>query len=79
MSIEEQIEVISTGSALYTNIKLLLDLIQEADLSMFVNAWEGLEASLLPSLKDARDELYEDMCEAKERLENGGSSDAKKV
>ena len=71
MSIEEQIEVISTGSPIYTNIELLLDLIQEADLHIFVNAEVELKSFLRPILENARDKLRRDLYEAKERLENG--------
>lgn len=71
MSIEEQIEVISTGSALYTNIEQLLDLIYDADMRLFVNAEEEVKSFLRPILEDARSKLYKDLSEAKERLENG--------
>ena len=71
MSIEEQIEVISTGSALYTNIEHLLDLIYDADMSLFVNAEVELKSFLQPILEDARSKLRKDISEAKERLENG--------
>jgi hypothetical protein len=71
MSIEEQIEVISTGSPLYTNIELLLDLIQEADMHLFVNAEVEVKTFLRISLEDARNKLRRDLSEAKERLENG--------
>lgn len=71
MSIEEQIEVISTGSVLYANIDRLLDLIQDADMSLFVNAEVEVKSFLRPILEDARSKLYKDISEAKERLENG--------
>ena len=71
MSIEEQIEVISTGSALYTNIEQLLDLIYDADMRLFVNAEEEVKSFLRPILEDARSKLYKDISEAKEQLENG--------
>lgn len=71
MSIEEQIEVISTGSALYANIDHLLDIIQDADMSLFVNAEVEVKSFLRPILEDARSKLYKDISEAKERLENG--------
>ena len=71
MSIEEQIEVISTGSVLYANIDRLLDLIQDADMSLFANAEDEVKSFLRPILEDARSKLYKDISEAKERLENG--------
>ena len=71
MSIEEQIEVISTGSVLYANIDRLLDLIQDADMSLFVNAENEVKSFLRPILEDARSKLYKDISEAKERLGNG--------
>lgn len=71
MSIEEQIEIISTGSALYTSIEQMLDLVQEADLHLFVNAEVVLKSFLRPILEDARSKLYKDISEAKERLEKG--------
>lgn len=71
MSIEEQIEVISTGSSLYTSIEQLLDLIQEADMHLFVNAEEEVKTFLRSALEDASSKLRKDMYEAKERLENG--------
>lgn len=71
MSIEEQIEVISTGSVLYANIDRLLDLIQDADMSLFVNAEVEVKSFLRPILEDARSKLYKDISEAKERLGNG--------
>lgn len=70
MSIEEQIEVISTGSALYTSIERLLDLIQEADMRLFVNAEVLVKSFLQPELEDAIYKLKKDISEAKERLEN---------
>jgi hypothetical protein len=70
MSIEEQIEIISTGSVLYANIDHLLDIIQDADMSLFVNAEEEVKSFLRPMLEDARYKLRKDISEAKERLEN---------
>lgn len=79
MSIEEQIEVISTGSALYTSIEQLLDLIQEANMGLFVNAEVLVKSFLQPELEDAMYKLRKDISEAKERLGNvlntGGTSD----
>lgn len=68
MSIEEQIEVISTGSALYTSIDHLLDLICDADMSLFVNAEVLVKSFLRPELEDAMSKLRKDISEAKERL-----------
>jgi hypothetical protein len=70
MSIEEQIEIISTGSVLYANIDHLLDIIQDADMSLFVNAEKEVKSFLRPMLEDARYKLRKDISEAKERLEN---------
>lgn len=70
MSIEEQIEVISTGSALYTNIEHLLDLIYDADMHLFVNAEDEVKAFLRSALEDARSKLNKDLYEAKKQLEN---------
>ena len=75
MSIERQIEVISTGSALLPLIEQLLDLICDADLSIFANAEVELESFLRSSLEGARWKLGKDISEAKERLKNGDSSD----
>lgn len=74
MDIEEQIEVISTGSALYTSIERLLDLISDADMRLFVNAEVLVKSFLQPELEDARWKLGKDISEAKERLKNGVES-----
>lgn len=74
MSIEEQIEVISTGSVLYASIEQMLDLIQEADMSMFTNSEEEVKTFLRSALEDARSKLRKDVFEARERLENGVKS-----
>jgi len=71
MSIEGQIEVIATGSALIPLIEQLLDLICDADVSIFANAGVELGSFLRPSLEDARWKLGKDIDEAKERLKNG--------
>lgn len=70
MSIEEQIEVISTGSALYNSIEQLLDFVQEADMHLFVNAEVEVKTFLRSALEDARSKLNKDLYEAKKRLEN---------
>lgn len=71
MSIEEQSKIISTGSALYTIIEHLLNVIEDADMHMFVHSEEEVKSFLRPILEDARRKLTEDMHEAYERLENG--------
>lgn len=71
MDIEEQIYVISTGSKLCTLIEPLLDLIDNADMSLFVNAEVEVKSFLRSSLKDASSKLAKDIYEAKEQLRNG--------
>lgn len=71
MDIEEQIYVISTGSKLRTLIEPLLDLIDNEDMSVFVNAEVEVKSFLRSSLEDASSKLAKDIYEAKEQLRKG--------
>jgi hypothetical protein len=71
MSIEELSNIIATGSALYSIIEHLMDVIDDADMSLFANAKEEVKSFLRPILEDARNKLSKDIYDAKERLENG--------
>lgn len=70
MSIDEQIEIISTGSTFHTLIEHLLDLIYDADMHLFVNAEDEVKVFLRSALEDARSKLRKDISKAKEQLEN---------
>ena len=70
MNIEEQSNIISNGSALYTIIEHLLDVIDDSDLSLFANSGEFVKSFLQPILDDARSKLDKDIFEAYERLVN---------